>query len=239
MTKVALFIFLLFTSLNTFAQNTLPAFTTEANAFFKKFVTDGKVAYAAVKKDAKSIQALTSKIGSMNLAEAPDNSKKAFYINAYNLLVIKAVTDLYPLQTVMAKPGFFDKTLHQVAGEQLTLNDLEKKKLLEPYRDARLHFVLVCAAVSCPNLASFAYTPEQINTQLDNRTKLALNNPAFIRVNTSKQQVLISKIFDWYKSDFLKNTPTALAYINTYRQNKIPETYQLGYYEYDWNLNKK
>lgn len=239
MNKVTLLIFLIFTTPKAFAQTTLPTFTAEADVFFKKFVVDGKVNYAAVKKDATSIQALTTKIGSMNLADAPDDSKKAFYVNAYNLLVIQAVANLYPLQTVMAKPGFFDKTLHQVAGEKLALNDLEKKKLLEPYRDARLHFVLVCAAVSCPPLASFAYTPDQINMQLDNRTKLALNNPAFIRVNTSKQQVQVSKIFDWYKTDFLKNNQPILAFINTYRQNKIPENYQFNYYEYDWNLNKK
>lgn len=230
---------LLFTSLTTFAQNNLPAFTSEANAFFKKFVTDGKVAYAAVKKEEKSIQTLTSKIGNINLANASENSKKAFYINAYNLLVIQAVTNLYPLQTVMEKPGFFDKMLHSVAGEKLTLNDLEKKKLLEPYQDARLHFALVCAAVSCPPLTNFAYTPEEVNTQLDNRTRQALNNPAFIRVNTQKQQVLVSKIFDWYKTDFTKNNQTVLVFLNSYRSNKIPPIYQVGYYDYDWNLNKK
>ena len=239
MIKVALFFLLLLTRLSTFAQNTLPAFTTEADAFFKKFVVTGQVDYAAVKKEGKSIQHLSEKIGTMSLADASENSKKAFYINAYNLLVIQAVVKLYPLPTVMQKPGFFDKTLHLVAGENLTLNNLEKKKLLEPYRDARLHFVLVCAAVSCPPLANFAYTPDQLNTQLETRTKLALNNPAFIRVNTQKQQVLVSKIFDWYQADFLKKYPTALAFINTYRQNKIPEKYQVVFYEYDWSLNKK
>ncbi len=239
MNKFALSVFFIFASFSTSAQNTLPAFTAEANVFFKKFVVDGQVAYAAVKKEAKSIQSLSSKIGTVNLSDVADNSKKAFYINAYNLLVIQAVINLYPLQNVMDKPGFFDKTLHLVAGEKLTLNNLEKKKLLDPYRDARLHFVLVCAAVSCPPLADFAYTPDQINTQLNIRTKLALNNPAFIRVNTPKKQVLISKIFDWYKADFLKNNQTVLNYINAYRSNKIPEDYQVGYYEYDWNLNKK
>ncbi|RDC65438.1 DUF547 domain-containing protein [Adhaeribacter pallidiroseus] len=239
MSKVALFVFLIFAGFNLSAQNTLPTFTAEADAFLKKFVVAGKVDYAAVKKEAKSIQSLSDKIGSIDLAEASDNSKKAFYINAYNLLVIQAVTNGYPLQTVMDKPGFFDKTLHLVAGEKLTLNNLEKKKLLEPYRDARLHFVLVCAALSCPPLADFAYTPDQMDTQLNTRTQLALNNPTFIRVNTPKQQVLISKIFDWYQADFLKNNQTVLHFINAYRSNKIPENYQLGFYEYDWNLNKK
>ncbi|MDQ4139550.1 MAG: DUF547 domain-containing protein [Bacteroidota bacterium] len=225
--------------LTSFAQNTIPAFTFEADSFLKKYVANGKVAYAVIKKEEKSIQSLTNKISAINLQGLPDNSKKAFYINAYNLLVIQAVANAYPLKSVMDKPGFFDKTLHTVAGEKLTLNDLEKKKLLQPYQDARLHFALACAAVSCPPLASYAYTLNGLNAQLDSRTKQAINNPTFIKVNSKNQQVLISKIFDWYKTDFTKDNQTVLSFLNTYRTDKIPGNYQLGYYEYDWRLNNQ
>lgn len=237
--KNVLLILFLFFCFAASAQNALPAFTFEADAFFKKYVHNGRVAYADIPKNTSSIRSLTSKIGSMNLQGASDNSKKAFYINAYNVLVIQAVVNQYPLKSVMDKPGFFDKTTHLVAGEMITLNDLEKKKLLQPYPDARLHFVLACAAVSCPPLASFAYTPHDLNTQLDTRTTLALNNNAFIRVNRKDQKVLVSKIFDWYKADFIRNNQPVRAFINIYRTDKIPANYQVDYYEYDWALNKQ
>ena len=51
------------------------------------------------------------------------------------------------------------------------------------YNDPRLHFVLVCGAISCPKIASFAYTPENLEAMLEERTKLALNNDEFIQVN--------------------------------------------------------
>lgn len=232
-----LFILPLLCCLAVRAQTTLPGFTAQADAFLKKYVSNGRVAYAAVKKEAATIQSLTRQIGSMDLQDASDNSKKAFYINAYNLLVIQAVVNQFPLKSVMDIPGFFDKTTHVVAGEKLTLNHLEKKKLLQPYPDARLHFVLACAAVSCPPLAGFAYTPEALSTQLDARTKLALNNNAFIRVSKKDRQVGVSKIFDWYRSDFIRNNQTVPDFINTYRISKIPADYQVGYYEYDWRLN--
>lgn len=174
----------------------------------------------------------------MNLQGSSSDSKKAFFINAYNLLVIQAVINQYPVKSVMDKPGFFDKTIHLVAGEKLTLNDLEKKKLLQPYQDARLHFVLACAAVSCPLLANFAYTPNDLNNQLTTRTGLALNNNSFIRVSKKDQKVQVSKIFDWYKTDFTGNNQPVLTFINTYRTDKIPANYQVSYYEYDWALNK-
>jgi hypothetical protein len=237
--RISVLIIALFCCLRVGAQNILPDFTSDADAFFKKYVTNGQVAYAAVQKDAKTLAALTSQIGRMNLAGAPDESRKAFYINAYNILVIQAVANQFPLKSVMDKPGFFDKTTHLVAGEKLTLNDLEKKKLLQPYADARLHFVLACAAVSCPPLASFAYTPEGLNTQLDTRTKAALNNPAFIRVSKRDKKVLVSKIFDWYQTDFTKGNQPILTYINKYRTENIPPGYQVSFYEYDWSLNKQ
>ena len=221
------------------AQNILPAFTSEADSFLKKYVADGQVNYAAVQKDAPAIQSLTNQVGRMNLTGASDVSKKAFYLNAYNLLVIRAVGQQYPIKSVMDQPGFFDKTTHLIAGEKLTLNDLEKKKLLQPYPDARLHFALACAAVSCPPLASFAYTPAELNNQLDGRTKLALNHSAFTRVSKKDKKVRLSKIFDWYQSDFIKDNQTVLAFINKYRTDKIPADYQLSYYEYDWRLNEQ
>jgi hypothetical protein len=135
--------------------------------------------------------------------------------------------------------GFFDETKHRVAGEMLTLNQLEKEKLLQPYNDPRVHFVLVCAAMSCPPLDNKAYQDQTLERQLAARTELALNNPDFIKVNEAQKKVEISKIFEWYQGDFTRNGQTVLAYINQYRDKKIPSNYKVDYYEYDWSLNKQ
>ena len=66
----------------------------------------------------------------MDLSSASAESKKAFYINAYNLIVIYQVSKFYPLKSPLDKSGFFDKVKHQVAGEALTLNALELKTLV-------------------------------------------------------------------------------------------------------------
>ncbi|MGB3586410.1 MAG: DUF547 domain-containing protein, partial [Tunicatimonas sp.] len=168
-----------------------------------------------------------------------DAEKKAFYINAYNIVTIYQIIQIYPVKSPMNINGFFDKNKHQVAGKSLTLNQLEKERLLKDHFDARAHFVLVCAAMSCPPLASFAYQADQLDQQLEERTRQALNSPEFIRVDKSKKKVHISKIFDWYKGDFTKNQASVLQYINQYRDEKIPESYKVGYYEYSWALNEQ
>ena len=221
------------------AQTSLASFTKDADSFLQAHVRDGRVDYATLKKDPAAINGLYAQVGAMNLSGASAAEKKAFYINAYNLAVIHQVVANYPVKSPMDVPGFFDKKQQKVAGESLTLNELEKEKLLKPYNDARLHFAVVCAAKGCPIIDNNAYTAQNLDAQLDARAKLALNSSEFIRVNSGKKSVAVSKIFEWYADDFKKGGKSVLAYINGFRQQHIPGTYNLGTYEYDWSLNSR
>lgn len=214
----------------------LVSFTSSADSFLKKYVTNGAVAYVKINK--KEINDLYNVIGSLSVLGQDSDAKKAFYVNAYNVIVIHSILQHYPVKSPMDIQGFFDKTTHKVAGEQLTLNRLEKEKLLAPYGDARFHFVLVCAAKSCPPLMSGAFFSDQIEKQLQERTRLTINNNAWLKTSASQKRVEISKIFEWYNSDFTKGGSSLISWINKYRQMPIPDNYTLSYYEYDWSLNE-
>ena len=217
----------------------ISSFITLADSFFKKYVTNGQVAYSKIKQNSIEIEVLYKQIGDINLNGLDDDSKKAFYINSYNLIAIYEVAKHYPLKSPMDVKGFFDEMLHTVAGEKMTLNNLEIKRLLKPYKDARFHFALVCAARSCPLLPSFAFQPDRLNQQLTERTALALNNNEWVRIYTAKKKVELSKIFDWYKTDFTTQSKTTIEWINQFRKEKIPNNFVVGYYEYDWAVNEK
>lgn len=220
----------------SFGQTGPSKFFKDADAFFAKYVMDGRVDYKSLKGNMTSIDGLYAQVNDMNLTGVEGNVKKAFYLNAYNVVVIYHVTRYYPLKSPLDQSGFFDQVKHKVAGESLTLNALEIKKVILPYRDARIHFALACAAISCPKLASFAYQPETLEKQLNDRTKLAINDDTFIRVKSNKVEV--SQIFKWYARDFTTGGSTVTSFINKYRNNKIPEASAVGYYEYDWKLNE-
>lgn len=214
-------------------------FTEQTDAFLSERVSAGKVDYAGIARDRDQIDDLYQQIGEISLQGTSDAEKKAFYINAYNIITIHQIAKHYPVKSPMDVKGFFDQAKHTVAGEQLTLNELEKKKLLEPYQDPRIHFVLVCAAVSCPPLANFAYQADQLDEQLDEKTRQALNSNSFVRVKGGQKKVELSKIFEWYKDDFTQNNASLIAYVNQYRDQKIPANYQVSHYEYDWSLNQQ
>lgn len=212
-------------------------FFSDLTRLLQRHVTGGQVNYSSLQQDKAELQRLVQQIARYNLKGAPAAERKAFYINAYNVLVLQQVLSHYPLQSVMDVPGFFDKQQYTVAGESLTLNELEKQKLLAVYKDARLHFALVCAAKSCPPLLNKAYTPAQVEAQLEAQARRTLQSQAFIKVQHSGKKVLVSEIFKWYERDFLQEASSIAAYVNRYRQNPLPHGYRLGYYTYQWALN--
>ena len=228
-------IVLFFLSTSVFAQSIDQQFFNDADAFFATQVKDGLVNYAGLKNNAQLTQ-LISRVENADVSAADAATKKAFYINAYNLLVIDAATKLYPTNSVQSQGGFFDTKKVTIGGEKLTLNNLEKNYLLNPYQDARLHFVLVCGALGCPPITDFAYQPDQLEQQLNQQTKIALNNPDFIKANGNQLQ--ISQIFKWYTKDF-GGAKNILSFINQYRSTRIPNTVKISYYEYDWSLNDR
>ena len=221
------------------STETLNMFYKLSDFYFRKYVHNGLVNYQFANSNGKEIEALYKMIGDIDLNGATDNEKRAFYINAYNLIVIKQVVASYPIEKPMDEEGFFDEKIHLVAGEKLTLNQLEINKMLKSFGDPRFQFVLACAAMSCPQLANFAYTPDNIEMKLNERTKLALNDNRFIRINANDHKIRISKIFEWYSEDFKSTGKDLLAYINDYRVNKIPPSYSIEYYQYDWRLNER
>lgn len=235
-TLIASLIFVLFLGTQTFAQTVDHRFFDDADRFFQSYVKDGKVDYATLSSQPKMLDALIQSIASTDASASAAAEQQAFYINAYNLLVIQAVTEQYPIASVQDVANFFDKKDKQVGGKQISLNELEKEYLLKVYKDARFHFVLVCGAVDCPPITNFAYRPELLEQQLEQQTAASLNNNSFTRVNN--EQVALSQIFNWYKDDFGGKTQDVIAFINSYRTDKISTDAQISYYTYNWQLNQ-
>ena len=224
-------IIIMLLSINATAQDT--TFFSKTDAFLKKYVSDNKVDYNAIKKNSSELDEILKIIADYELTK-DENTNKAFLVNAYNLLVIKGISTKFPVKSPLDITGFFDKSMYTIVGKKVTLNDIENKMLRAKYNDARLHFVLVCGANGCPPLMSEAYVPKTLEAKLDQQASKALNNPNFIKVSGDKIQ--LSQIFEWYKEDF-KNKE--IEFINSFRENKLNPKSKFSYYPYDWSLNKK
>lgn len=229
--KKILFLITLFPSWAGVAQST---FFTKADAFFQANVdANGGVAYDQIKKDRADLDELITLIAEVDFDAYDAQTQKAFMINTYNIWVIEQVVALLPLKSPLDNPKFFSGIEHTLAGKAYTLDGLEKGKLYVEFIDPRLHFVLVCAAKSCPPLANYAWEAEGLEQALEERTKEVLNLESFIQVD---KKVSASQIFSWYRKDFEKEGQL-IDYLDKYRDDVAGK--KVTFYKYDWTLNQQ
>jgi hypothetical protein len=216
---------------------TTSEFFDEADAFFNTYVSEGKVNYKGISDDPAHLNSLMKKAAKIKVSKSKPSTYKAFWINTYNLAVIRGIVDNYPLNSPLDVKGFFDTIRYDLGGKSLTLNDIENKELRGVFDEPRFHFVLVCGALGCPPIVSKAYTPAGLEQQLEQQTRSALNDAVFVQV--SEDKVGLSEIFKWYREDFTKNGQTELDFINSFRKEAIPANAEIFYYPYNWKLNSK
>ena len=68
----------------------------------------------------------------------------------------------------------WDKKFFAINGEEMSLGHIEHNILREGPEKARIHFAIVCAAVSCPPLRAQAYEGAKIDGQLEAQGRIFL-----------------------------------------------------------------
>lgn len=175
------------------------------------------------------------------------NVQFAYWINLYNALTVQVVLDHYPVDSIRdirISPGLFaigpwDKALITVDGEMLTLNDIEHRILRPIWGDPRLHYVLNCASVGCPNLGSAAYSANTIEEQLDAAARRYVNSERGVRLASG--EISVSKIYDWFVDDFGGSDQAVLEHIAFYAdpdlKRQLSSIGRISGQHYDWALN--
>jgi hypothetical protein len=219
--------------------------TTGWDALLHTFVTaDGGFRYKALAADEASMAKLnrfTEQVASADTSKLSREEALAFYINAYNATTIAEVLKLWPVTSVLKKDGFFDKMKHRIAGESLTLNDLEKTKIRDPFKEPRIHFLVNCASASCPFIVGEAITAANLEVLLDRQATEYVSRTT--RFPKGKKALEISSIFDWYKDDF--GGPEGVrAFIASHvapeqRAFVADSANKIGFFDYDWNTNAR
>lgn len=206
------------------------------DSMLETFVTDdGRVDYKAWKVSEKRLV----KYLEMLSENVPDKDfsreeSMAYWINAYNAFTIKLILDHYPVSSIMdianGKP--WDMKWIDLGGRKYSLNQIEHDILREKFNDARIHFAVNCAAVSCPPLMNRAFIPDKLDDQLDKRAIAFINDSRFNKVTSTK--VVLSRIFEWYAADF----GSIKQYLDKYYRGAISNSAQIVYTEYNWGLNQ-
>ncbi len=193
--------------------------------------------YSALAKDPR-LPVLLEKLAQFDTRRlASRQERMAFYINAYNLFAIDLVRRHWPVASIREIGPWYRSVWKLPAGrldgEAVSLDHIEHD-LLRPMGDPRIHFAIVCASLSCPDLPAQAYRGARLDAQLDQQVHAFLQNPAK-GVYLESGVIRVSRIFDWFSADFSSHGGVA-DFIRAYRPlpEGLPIRADLPYY---WEVN--
>ena len=176
------------------------------------------------------------------------NEQLAYWINLYNAQTIQVVLDHPKKKSILSMGPFFafgpwDEPYLTIEGKPVTLNDIEHRILRPIWQDHRLHYVLNCASIGCPNLNRHAYQAELIDQQLAGAQVNFLRHPRAVTL-TDSGKLQVTSLFDWYLIDFAQDISGLLAYLAAQRPDLAANLSALVDegdpkidYVYDWDLN--
>lgn len=236
------------TLITLFAATPAEAFDhthAELNKVLKTYVNaEGMVNYGALKVNRSVLDGYLGKTGAVKESEFDTwtrNQRLAFLINVYNAETLKLIIDHYPVKSIKKIGGLFgqpwDLKSVTLFGKKTTLNILEHGILRPKYKEPRVHFVIVCAAMGCPPLRNEAFIAEDLDDQLNARGRYFLSQKNKNRVDGNT--LYLSPIFDWFKEDF--TTQGSLQeYVAPFFQDDIKnKNLKVKFTSYDWSLNKQ
>ncbi len=199
------------------------------------------------------------------------DERKAFWINIYNVLMIHGLIAYRAKASVREIRGAFERIAYIIGGLRYSLDDIEhgilranrahivlpglrfsdddpRRQFVLDELDARVHFALVCGSNSCPPIG--IYQADKLDDQLNLAARSFVNGGGVV-LNKAKMSVSLSRIFQWYSSDFgggwmgLGNQAAVLAYVSRYLVSEADSRFILAhaddlrvkYQKYDWSLN--
>jgi len=188
------------------------------------------------------------KLAAIDPSKLQQEDLKAFWINAYNLLTIDLIIQTQERESIKNQGGMitgvWKKHFWTLFDNDYSLHQIEHK-ILRPMGDARIHFAINCASLSCPDLRAEPYigVGDLLDWQLEEQTKAFMLNPtkgvAIYKKTDQKQNVeeriAISAIFFWYKEDF-GGRKGVHSFIYKYRGYE-PNNTKVKILPYDWSLN--
>jgi hypothetical protein len=203
---------ILLCSVPSAAQDAAPAARYKAfDQLLDANVRDGLVYYRALKSERGRLDGYIDSLGGLSIDSAPREERLAFWLNAYNALVLKTVVDHYPIprrspeypaRSIRQIPGAFERTAHRVAGRMVTLDQIEQT-ILQEFHDPRVYLVIGRGAIGGGRLRSEAYTAASVETQLKEAAAECTSRSQCIEIDRANNQVNVSSIFSWRSEDFI------------------------------------
>ena len=229
------------------------------------YVRNGDAYYRALKAERGKLDGFVALQATTAVDKMSREEQIAFWLNAYNALVLKTIIDHYPIaggsgaypaKSIRQISGAFERLPHRVAGRTITLDQIEQT-VLAGFHDPRVFFALGRGAAGSGRLRSEAFTAARLEEQLAETAAECVTRAQCIRIDRETAKVHVSSIFSWREKEFTAayadKAPAAfssrspieravIAYVlpkllPTEKEFLEKNSFQLVYTPFDWTLN--
>lgn len=231
-------------------------------------VRDGFVYYAALKGTRGKLDRYVASLGAVSAKELtgwPRERQVAFWLNAYNAFVLRAVVDNYPIRgkssqypasSIRQIPSVFDKRAFRAGGREVTLDGLERD-VLAGYGDPRLFLAIGRGAIGGGRLRSEAFSADILETQLAEVASESVTRDEIASIDKATGVLSVTPIFSWREAQFVASladkadpvyqsrSPVERAIIAFLEPHVLPSereflrqnTFRVAFHDFDWRLN--
>ena len=229
------------------------------------YVRDGLVYYRALKADRRGLDGYVSSLAAASVDRLSRDEQVAFWLNAYNALVLATVIDHYPIparsrdypaRSIRQIPGAFERLPHRVAGRTLTLDQIEQT-VMPAFNDPRVYLALGRGAISSGRLRSESFAGGQIEQQLADVANECLTRPECVELDRDGGKMSVNAIFSWREKEFtaayIDKAPPSFAdrspieravvafvqprLLTIEKEFLAKNTFEMRYMKFDWSLN--
>ncbi len=213
-------------------------------------VVDYENLYAERGKSDSDYTTLLHKLKEFDPDSLTSNEEKiAFWINVYNIGALRMILDHYPADSIRSTKinwlkNPWNKKIINAGGTDYSLGHIEHEILPGKYKELRAHFAIVCASLSCPELAKEVYLGEKLDEQLIRQARKFFGNPKKgLSIDKKNNVVHISRIFKFDETNFPDGKESIIPFILSFiedrddREYLAKGSYTLKFLEYDWGLN--
>jgi len=239
------------------------------DALLKRHVNDddggGWVDYAGLAADGReALRGYLEALAKADLDALSRDELLALLINAYNAATLELILEYGGVQASnggdddgeRAEVGGLksirdipsgQRWTHErwnIGGNVWSLDQIEHQEIRPKFKEPRIHWVVVCAAIGCPPLRSEAYTGAKLEAQLADQARIVHTHPRWFRLDREAGVVHLTRLYDWYGDDFVQVDGGVLDHAAKYNAElramlDAGSRPQIRWLDYDWDLNTR
>ncbi len=207
---------------------------------------DGLVDYKGLTASRDGLDAYVKSLSRAPFDDLGRDDKLALLINGYNAFTLRLVLEHWPLRSIRDIPEHrrWSDRRWDIAGETMSLDQIEHERIRPRFREPRVHFALVCAARGCPPLRAEAYTGQRLEAQLADQARRVHADPRWLRFDPASGKLGLTALYKWYASDFQQVSGSVAAHVALHVPSlraalESGRKVEIEWMAYDWSLNAK